>query len=289
MRWTRGWSLAAIALLAGTTAGQAQVRASERGGAFQVVNGTKITVEYSRPLVRGRSPMFGGQIPWGEVWTPGANWATTLEVDHDVTVNGHALATGKYSVWMEVQPKEWTVILDPRAKLFHIAHPKPDSAQVRFPVTPSDVDGPEVLTWSFTSFSPTGTTLQMAWAGTAVALDITVPPVEIPPLAAGVGERYAGRYKMWWVSESNQSVLAVVAKDGRLLGQWSGAPFPVWNNLTFVPVAEDWFDLGAMVDGSLYDVVTDVVFEFAVTDGRATGFEIRGPTDLVIGRGSRLP
>jgi len=289
MQWTRGWSVVAIALLAGASAGEAQVRASERGGTFQVVNGTRITVEYSRPLVRGRSVVFGGQVPWGEVWTPGANWATTLEVDHDVSIDGHPLKTGKYSVWMEVQPTEWTVILDPRAKLFHIAHPKPDSAQIRFPVTPTDIVGPEVLTWSFTSFSPTGTTLEMSWAGKAVTLHLTVPPVEIPPLAAGVGERYAGKYRMWWLSESNPSELAVAANDGRLLGKWSGAPFPVWNNLTFVPVAEDWFDLGAMVDGSLYDVVTDVVFEFTVVNGRATGFDIRGPSDNVIGRGTRIP
>ena len=289
MRRTVEWILIIVALAALPAGGQAQVRASERGGSFQVVNGTTITIEYSRPAVRGRLPIFGGQIPWGQVWTPGANWATTLEVDHDVSIDGHPLKKGKYSVWMQVEPTEWTVIFDPRAKLFHTAHPKPDSAQVRFQVTPIDDVGPEVLTWSFTSFSPTGTTLEMAWAGKAVALHITVPPVEIPPLAAGVGARYVGRYKMWWGSESNASELAISAKDGRLLGKWSGAPFPVWNNLTFVPVAEDWFDLGAMVDGSLYDVVTDVVFEFTVVNGRAAGFDIRGPSDNVIGRGTRVP
>jgi len=289
MHWTRGWAVAAIALLAGASTGAAQVRASERGGVFQVVNGTRITVDYSRPAVRGRSAIFGGQVPWGTVWTPGANWATTLEVDHDVSIDGHPVRKGTYSVWMEVQPGAWTVILDPRAKLFHVAHPKPDSAQIRFGVMPSDTTGPEVLTWDFTAFSPAGTTLQMAWAGKAVTLHITVPPVEIPPLAAGVGERYVGRYKMWWQSESNTSELAVSTSGGRLLGRWSGAPFPVWNHLTFVPVAEDWFDLGATVDGSLYDVVTDAVFEFTIVNGRATGFDIRGPSDNVIGRGTRVP
>ena len=198
MRHIDAWILVLAATGALPAAGRAQVRASERGGSFQVVNGTTITVEYSRPAVCGRLPIYGGQIPWGEVWTPGANWATTLEVDHDVSINGHPVKKGKYSVWMEVQPAEWTVILDPRARLFHIAHPKPDSLQVRFPVMPADVQGADLLTWSFPAVSPTGTTLQMAWAGKSVALQITVPPVEIPPVAASVGERYVGKYRLWW-------------------------------------------------------------------------------------------
>jgi hypothetical protein len=288
MRHIEAWFLVVAAMAAIPAAGQAQVRASERGGSFQVVNGTTITIEYSRPSVRGRLPIFGGQIPWGEVWTPGANWATTLEVDHDVSINGHPVKKGKYSVWMEVQPAEWTVILDPRARLFHIAHPKPDSMQVRFPVTPSDVQGADLLTWSFPAVSPTGTTLRMAWAGKSVALQITVPPVEIPVLAAGVGERYVGRYSLWWAKESNQSELRLTSGNGRVTGKWSGPPFKVWTDVTLVPVAENWFNIGAMVDGSLFDVVKDVVFEFAVVDGKATGFDIRGPNDNVIGHGTRI-
>ena len=283
LRWT---ALAVLALV--PSVGWAQVRASERGGDFQVVNGTKITVEYGRPAVRGRGPMYGGQIPWGEVWTPGANWATTLEVDHDVSISGHPVRKGKYSVWMEIQPGAWTFILDPRAKLFHIAHPKPDSAQIRFPVTPTDVEGADLLTWSFPAVSSTGATLRMAWAGKAVTLEVTVPPVEIPALAAGVGDRYVGRYRLWWSKESNQSELLLTTGNGRVSGTWTGAPFKVWTDVTLVPVIENWFHPGAVVNGSLYDVVTDVVFEFAVVDGKATGFDIRGPNDNVIGHGTRI-
>ena len=171
---------------------------------------------------------------------------------------------------------------------FHIAHPKPDSMQVRFPVMPADVQGADLLTWSFPAVSPTGTTLRMAWAGKSVALQITVPPVEIPVLAAGVGERYVGRYSLWWAKESNQSELRLTSGNGRVTGNWSGPPFKVWSDVTLVPVAENWFNIGAMVDGSLYDVVKDVVFEFAVVDGKAAGFDIRGPNDNVIGHGTRI-
>lgn len=281
-----GAALAALAVAPSVVS--AQVRASERAGAFQVVNGTTITVEYSRPSVRGRAVIFGGQVPWGTVWTPGANWATTLEVDHDVTINGHAVKKGKYSVWMDVEPAAWTVILDPRARMFHMAHPKPDSAQVRFPVTPADVQGADLLTWSFPAVSSTGTTLQMAWAGKAVTLQVTVPQVEIPALAAGVGDRYVGRYRLWWQKESNQSELRLTTAGGRVSGTWTGAPFKAWTDVTLVPVVENWFHPGAVVDGNLYDVITDVVFEFSLTDGKATGFDVRGPNDNVIGHGTRI-
>src|SRR5688572_33459392 len=103
-----------VIAIAVTPAGlTAQRRASELASVSQVVNGTRVTVEYSRPLARGRTP-FGerrdGIVHWGEVWTPGANWATTLEVDRDVELNGNRVAKGKYSVWTIPQPEEWTVM-----------------------------------------------------------------------------------------------------------------------------------------------------------------------------------
>ena len=100
------WPLLLTSLVALPGHGHAQVRASELAIVSQTIDGTVITVEYSRPRVRGRSPVFGKLVTWGEVWTPGANWATTLDVSKDVTIDGHPLPRGKYSVWMEVQPKE---------------------------------------------------------------------------------------------------------------------------------------------------------------------------------------
>lgn len=69
----------------------AQIRGSELGVIAQTIDGTTISVEYSRPQARGRDPVFGGIVHWGELWTPGANWATTVEVSKDVRLNGHDL------------------------------------------------------------------------------------------------------------------------------------------------------------------------------------------------------
>ena len=99
----------------------AQVKASEISTMSQVIDGTTITMQYSRPRVRGRDPLFGTEVVhWGEVWTPGANWATTLETDKAITLDGHAVRKGKYSVWFVVrQSGDWTMVLDPKWKIFH--------------------------------------------------------------------------------------------------------------------------------------------------------------------------
>ena len=140
----------AAMMIATPMSAAAQVRASEVGSMSQVIDGTTITMQYSRPRVRGRSPLFGSRaVHWGEVWTPGANWATTLEADKPITLDGHPVPKGKYSVWLVVrQSGDWTMVLDPRWKRFHMQPPDSTSAQVRFPVRPRESAFTEVLTWS---------------------------------------------------------------------------------------------------------------------------------------------
>ena len=291
-----GWFAVAALLVAAPASSGAQVRASERGGVFQQVNGTTITVDYARPGQRGRTDVFGGLIPWGKVWTPGANWATTLEVDHDVMVQDQVLKKGKYAVWMEVQPTAWTVILDPKARAFHTAPPKPDSGQVRFSVTPQDGSGPEFLTWSFPEVTPRGATIRMAWAGKAVSFGVTVPSAPLPTITAQAAVPYAGSYQVIFGPGSGGRTIPTDAPtewkvwyaDGRLLADWAHPPFPAWHHMTLLTVANDWFHPGALVDGQLFDLVTDLTIEFAVADGKASGFEIRGPNDAIVGRGRRV-
>ena len=78
---------------------EAQIRASERATVSQTVDGTVITVDFARPRRRGRAQVFGEEVKWEEIWTPGANMATTLELSKPVQINGHPVAKGKYSVW----------------------------------------------------------------------------------------------------------------------------------------------------------------------------------------------
>ena len=117
--------LATLLLLAVGLPGStdAQIRMSERGTVGQTVDGTTISLDYARPQARGRSPIFGRVVHWGETWTPGANWATTITVSKDVKVNGQDLPKGTYSVWMvPADSSDWTVLFHRKARL--LSHPE---------------------------------------------------------------------------------------------------------------------------------------------------------------------
>src|SRR6185503_1175174 len=58
-------------------------RPSQLGSVTQQINQTKVTIDYSRPVARGRA-LFGELVPWGKIWTPGANDATTITVSTDL-------------------------------------------------------------------------------------------------------------------------------------------------------------------------------------------------------------
>lgn len=279
----------------------AQVRASEAATVSQTVDGTVITVEYSRPRTRGRSPIYGKVVTWGEVWTPGANWATTLDVSNDVSIAGHAVPKGKYSVWMEVQEGDWTVVLDPKAKQFHTAHPRPDSTQIRFPVMPDTLAGPEVLIWSFPDLSSTGAILRMAWAGRSVSLPIAVAPSHPLTLAAGLADRYVGTYSLRWIPRDTTAAsqdstpppvetwtLSYADEQLQLTWEVSGdeeAPY----HAILVRIGDDNFYPGFIEEGGMFDAVPSLATEFSVTDGHATGFVIRRKDDTIQAMGTRLP
>ena len=57
----------------------------------------KVTIDYSRPALKGRK-MFGDQVPYGKVWRTGANMATKLTLDTDMTINGKTVPAGSYAL-----------------------------------------------------------------------------------------------------------------------------------------------------------------------------------------------
>ena len=85
LRWGRRMSGVVIALwVAGGTPLPAQdvpkgPKPSQHGSVSQRVNDTTITVEYNRPVARGRE-LFGKLVPYGRIWCPCADDATTVEV-----------------------------------------------------------------------------------------------------------------------------------------------------------------------------------------------------------------
>jgi hypothetical protein len=71
---------------------------SVRDTARGVIGKAQITVDYSRPLQRGRV-LLGGLIPYGQVWRTGANAATQLTTSSPIRLGGVPLDSGTYTLW----------------------------------------------------------------------------------------------------------------------------------------------------------------------------------------------
>jgi hypothetical protein len=268
----------------------AQIRASERGTVSQIVDGTTITVDYGRPQARGRSNLFGGVVHWGKVWTPGANWATTLRVDRDVTIEGQSLPTGTYSVWLEVLEGTWNAVLDPEPRRFHLMPPEESADQVRFSVQPIIGDRDvEVLTWSFPRVKSTGTTLQLAWGTTVVTFEIQVQPSRPMTVAEEVAARHVGGYRLRHRPPLGEEGVRfdIRYQDEHLVASWESPPNPLFAEVWLISLGEGMFVPALLEDGEIFDLVMDLVFEFTPLEGRSRGFEVRALGDELWGTATR--
>jgi hypothetical protein len=82
------------------------------------VRGTDVTIDYSRPSLKGRA-VYGEKSPLapvGEVWRTGANEATTFTVSKDVKIEGQTLAAGTYGLFTIPGATEWTIIFNKNAR-----------------------------------------------------------------------------------------------------------------------------------------------------------------------------
>jgi hypothetical protein len=282
----------------------AQVRASERAEVKQTVDGTTITVNYARPRLRGRTDVFGTQVPWGEIWTPGANDATTLAVSKDVTIDGNAVAQGKYSVWIVMAPGDWIMVLDQDTTLFHMNGPKERPGQVRFTVRKETAPVTEVLTWSFPDVRASRARLVLQWASTAVPLDIAVTPTQTMVVAPATGRRVEGRYDLQFrptppptdsSHASEQPPMPTrmdftVRQDGDVLRARMDPPlWPGAEEFVMVRKSDELFMLAETDADGLKELWDWFAMEFAFKDGRATGFEVRLPNDEEVASARRLP
>jgi hypothetical protein len=82
----------------------------------QRVGLTDIEVDYSRPGVKNRE-IFGGLIPYGQVWRTGANAATKIIFSTDVKLNGTEIPAGTYALFTIPGEDEWTIIINKGAAM----------------------------------------------------------------------------------------------------------------------------------------------------------------------------
>lgn len=90
-------------------------RKSKNALAEGTIDGVQVSVAYGAPQVRGRK-VWGGLVPFGEVWRTGADEATTITFSHDVTIEGKKLAAGTYALFTIPTETSWTFVFNKVAK-----------------------------------------------------------------------------------------------------------------------------------------------------------------------------
>lgn len=75
----------------------------------QVVGLTDVTIEYSRPAMRGRT-IFGDLVPFGTTWRTGANANTKITFSDNVTIDGQELKKGTYAIYTIPNETSWEVL-----------------------------------------------------------------------------------------------------------------------------------------------------------------------------------
>lgn len=115
MIYRRAFVASALAVVlavpaAGLVAAQ-QKRASPHETIKATIDGANITVTYGRPYMKGRK-VFGGLVPFGQVWRTGADEATILETDKALMFGPLHVNPGKISLFSLVGESEWKLVLN---------------------------------------------------------------------------------------------------------------------------------------------------------------------------------
>ncbi|APZ47893.1 dihydrolipoamide dehydrogenase [Polaribacter reichenbachii] len=142
----------------------------------QIVGLTDVTVEYSRPGVKGRK-IFGGLEDYGKVWRTGANQNTKVTFSTDVTVAGTKVKKGTYALYTIPGEKTWDIML--YADATNWGNPaKWDESKVVVKVNVPVIEIPmiiETLTISFDDLTNNSAVLGIMWENTYVGLEFETP------------------------------------------------------------------------------------------------------------------
>ncbi len=152
--------------------------ASQHATITQHVGLTDVSVDYSRPDMRGRE-IFGGLVPYGKVWRTGANQPTRIKFSDAVKIEGQDLPAGEYALYTIPNKDEWTIVLSKNTKLWGAYGYKPDADALRVTVKPAALAEPvETFTIGFDDLKDDGAIISLEWEKTRVPVQLTTNTIE---------------------------------------------------------------------------------------------------------------
>lgn len=155
---------------------QAQVRTPSASSGVKVettVGLTQIGLDYSAPSAKGRD-IFGGLVPYGEVWRTGANQAVKITFSDGVIVDGSAVAAGSYAVLTKPGKEAWEVMFFPYESGSWNSYLEKKPAAVAKGIVSKRMPAVETFSITVNNISMEGAHLTMAWANTQVEVPLTV-------------------------------------------------------------------------------------------------------------------
>jgi tetratricopeptide (TPR) repeat protein len=169
--------IAGLSSIAGLAAAQSAVlnlpRDSQHSVVIQRIGITDITINYHRPLVKGRT-IWGKVVPYGEVWRAGANENTTINFPDAVMIEGKPLDKGTYGLHMIPGENEWTVIFSKNHTAWGSFTYKQADDALRVTVKPVASDFHEALTYDFDDVKADSALATLRWEKVAVPFKLSV-------------------------------------------------------------------------------------------------------------------
>lgn len=183
----RLWTLPAAGLLSllipatGAFAQQPQLqlpRPSPNASVTQTVGVTDITIHYSRPGVKGRT-IWGGLVPYGEVWRTGANENTTIRFSTPVKIEGQELPAGLYGLQTIPTADQWTIIFSKDADQWGAFSYKPENDALRVQVKPQPAELRERMAFDIEDMTDTSARIVMHWEKLKVPFTVEVDTTKL--------------------------------------------------------------------------------------------------------------
>jgi tetratricopeptide (TPR) repeat protein len=165
-------------------------RGSQMATVSQRVGITDITINYSRPSVKGRE-IWGKLVPYGmnnlgfgtakeSPWRAGANENTTIDFTDDVKVEGKSLKAGTYGLHLIIHEDDnATVIFSNNSTAWGSFFYEPSEDALRVNVSINEIPHKELLTFEFIEVNPNDATVALNWEKKQIPFKIEIAVTDI--------------------------------------------------------------------------------------------------------------
>jgi len=179
MQKSRLWILAvlislttfAVAQNAGMQAGAKKPLSPPAQATLTFADGGTVTIDYSQPSMRNRK-IYGGLVPFDQVWRTGANAATSLKTTVDLNIGGTNVPKGSYTIYTLPGQSSWQLIINKQTGQWGTEYDqKQDLARIPMKVAQRSA-GLETFTISFEESGGNAGVMKLEWENTIASVDV---------------------------------------------------------------------------------------------------------------------